>query len=163
MNPNDDWSPAAITVSGGWERHFVNNTFNDVDSGINVASPYGSAEVKNNIITNLSQGDGNHVHIGFGSVVHAPGTAMDHNLFFPIPRINLDGTKVLLTTAQMAMMKSIAKDPLFRNPSSGDFHIGTNSPASGSGEISPVYATFQNRYGVSILTDADANPRPQTT
>jgi hypothetical protein len=161
LDANDDWSPAGITVSGGYERHFVNNTFYDVDSGINVASPFGSVEVKNNVIVNLSQSAGNHVNIGFGSVVGV--STMDHNLFFPTPRINLDGTKYFLSTAQMAQMKSVAKDPLFRNPAALDFHIGSNSPAAASGEASNVYSTFQQRYGISILSDADGNPRPQAS
>ena len=154
VNPDDDESPAAIMASGGWERHFVNNTFNDVDSGINIASPFGLAEVKNNIITNLSQGNGNHVNIA-----NVEGAAMDHNLFFPIPRIKRNGTKELLTPAQMAEMKSIAKDPLFSNQAQGNFRIGLNSPAVGSGELSAVYNTFQQRYGISILVDADGRHR----
>jgi len=158
-NPNDDWSPAAITVSGGFERHFVNNTFNDVDSGINIASPVGSVEIKNNIITNLSQANGNHVNIGFGSVA----SAVDHDLFFPTPRVSYDSTKFFLTAAQMAAMKSIAADPQFKNPAAADFHIRASSPAAGSGEYSNVYTTFQNRYGVSLLFDADGTRRPQTT
>jgi len=157
--PNDGWSPAAITAAGGNERHFINNTFYDVDSGINVPSPFGFAEVKNNIIVNLSQPDGNHMNLEFGSVAGNPNTKFDHNLFFPSPRINLDGTKYLLTNAQMAMMKSINKDPLFRNAAAGDFHIAGNSPAVNTGEISPAYATFQQRYGFSILVDADGAPR----
>ena len=161
--PNDGWSPAAITAAGGNERHFINNTFYDVDSGINVPSPFGFAEVKNNVIVNLSQPDGNHMNLEFGTVAGNPNTKFDHNLFFPTPRINLNGTKYYLTAAQMAMMKSIAMDPLFRNPSASDFHIGANSPASATGESSNVYATFQNRYGFSILFDADGKPQPQTT
>ena len=159
VNPNEDMSPAAITVWGGWERHFVNNTFNDVDSGINLASPFGSVEIKNNIITNLSQTEGNHVNIGFGTVVNALASSMDHNLFFPNPRVRLDGTKYYLTAAQMALKKSINKDPLFPNPAQGKFQIGLNSPAVGSGELSAVYDTFQQRYQISILVDADGNRR----
>ena len=44
----------AIMMSGGNERHVINNTIYDVDSGVNIATPVGSLEVADNIIGNVT-------------------------------------------------------------------------------------------------------------
>ena len=42
-------------MSGGYERHIVNNTIYDVDSGVNIATPVGSLDVADNIIANVTR------------------------------------------------------------------------------------------------------------
>ncbi len=158
---DDPWSPAAILISGGSERHVVSNTFYNVDSGVNIPGAYGSVEVKNNIINNVTTSSGNHVNFAFASV--GSRSTMDHNLFYPSPRLGYDGSNYLLSGSQMSAMKSIAQDPQFRNAAAADFHIASTSPATAAGEVSPVYGLFQQRYGISIFVDADGTPRPQTT
>jgi hypothetical protein len=51
-------------------------------------------------------------------------------------------------------------DPLFVNPTAGDFRPGAGSPAIGAATPSSVYASFQGLYGVSITSDAAGAARP---
>src|SRR4029079_3833015 len=44
----------------------------------------------------------------------------------------------------------------------GDFHLQSTSPAIGAGGVNSAYATFQQRYGLSIAADLDGTPRPAT-
>ncbi len=45
-------------MSGGNERHVVNNTIYNVDSGVNIATPVGTLEIADNIIANVTHGAG---------------------------------------------------------------------------------------------------------
>jgi hypothetical protein len=57
-------------------------------------------------------------------------------------------------------VKSLSGDPQFIDAAGGDFHIAKTSPAVDNGELNNSYATFQQRYGLSIATDLDGNIRP---
>ena len=157
--PDDPWGPAGIMMAGGFNRHVVNNTIFDVDSGVNTPSPFGTLEITNNIISNVTPPSGFHVNVGFQSL--ASQTTFHHNLLYLDPRVAVDGTAYHLSAADLAALQSTGSNPLFANAAAHNFHISPNSPATASGQVSAVYGTFQQRYGLSILVDADGSPRPQ--
>ena len=49
---------------------------------------------------------------------------------------------------------------MFVTPESGDFHLAPGSPAIDAGVFDEVYATVFDRYGISIVVDADGFERP---
>src|SRR4029079_19164191 len=65
------------------------------------------------------------------------------------------------TAAQLTTWKSLTSDPQFVNPAGIDFHLRSTSPALAAGEVNTAYATFQQRYGISIAKDIEGTPRPQ--
>ena len=44
-DPSDSWAPSAIMMSGGYERHIINNTIYNTDSGVNISTPVGTLEI----------------------------------------------------------------------------------------------------------------------
>jgi hypothetical protein len=156
--PDDAWGPAGIIMTGGDERHFVNNTTYDVDSGVNIATSLGSLEVADNIIANVTQPRASHVLLGFQAL--AANTTVHHDVLFGDPRIEMGNGQVHLNNGQLATLRSIADDPQFVDVARGDFHVAATSPAANRGELNAVYGTFQQRYGLSIAVDADGKVRP---
>jgi hypothetical protein len=156
---NDAWGSSAIMMAGGNERHVVNNTIYDVDSGVNIATSVGSLEVADNIIANVTQPKASHVLLGFS--VLAANTTVHHDLLFGDPRLDTGGGQVHLNEGQLAVMRSIGDDPQFIDAAGGNLHIAPTSPAANRGELNGAYAVFQQRYGISIAVDADGNARPQ--
>ena len=146
-------------MAGGYERHVVNNTIYDVDSGVNIATSVGSLEVADNIIANVTQARASHVLLGFDAL--APNTTVHHDLLFGDPRLDMGGGQVHLNESQLATLRSIGDDPQFVDAARGDFHIARTSPAANGGELNGVYSTFEQRYGISIAVDADGNARPR--
>jgi hypothetical protein len=155
---DDSWGPAGVMMSGGNERHVVNNTIWDVDSGVNIATSVGTLDLSNNIIGNVTLAGASHMILGFEAL--AARTALHHNLFFGDARIDTGEGQVHLTASQLTQMQSTAADPRFVNAAGGDFHLQASSPAVGAGSLHAAYATFQQRYGVSIAVDLDGTPRP---
>jgi hypothetical protein len=152
------WGSAAIMMAGGYERYLLNNTIYDVDGGINSPSPFGSLDIVNNIIVNVTAPAGSHVNIEFPSL--ASHTRVHHNLFFPEPRVAWgDPSSVRLTDAQLAAAVIIAAPPGFVDPLKNDFHLRTDSPAVGRGAPHLVYAAYLKRYGVDIGSDIEGKPR----
>jgi hypothetical protein len=159
--PGDAWGPSAIMMVGGLERHVINNTIYDVDSGVNSPAPNGSLEIAGNIIANVTQPAAGHVMLGFNSL--ASTAAVHHNVLFGDPRMSWGSERLYLTAAQMTSMLSLSSDPRFVNAPAVDFHLQASSPAVGAaGAVNSVYATFQQRYGLSIATDIEGSPRPAT-
>jgi hypothetical protein len=156
----DAWGPSAIMMSGGYERHVVNNTIYDVDSGVNIATPVGSLDLVNNIIANVTLAGASHMILAYS--VLAASTALHHDLLFGDPRISTGGDQVHLTASQLAQVQSLSSNPQFVNAAAGDFHLLSTSPALGAGAVNGAYATFQQRYGLSIATDIEGSPRPAT-
>jgi hypothetical protein len=158
-SPDDAWGPSAIMTAGGNERHFVNNTIWNVDSGVNIATSVGSLELSDNIVGNITQPGASHMILGFSAL--AANTTWHNNLLSGDPRVDLGTGQIHLTDSVLAIGKSISGDPQFIDPSAGDFHVPITSPAMNSGEFNTVYGAFQQRYGVSIAFDADGRPRPR--
>jgi hypothetical protein len=155
----DAWGSSAIMLAGGYERHAINNTIYDVDSGINSPSPFGSLDIVNNIIVNVTPPAGAHVNVEFLSL--ASRTNIRHVLFFPEPRVNwVRQPTIRLTSAQLSAIDGVAAPPQFVDPAADDFHLGRTSPAGTGGELHRVYATYRQLYGIDITRDFDGMARP---
>jgi hypothetical protein len=159
-DPTDAWSPSGIMMSGGYERHIVNNTVYNVDSGVNIASPVGSLDVADNIIANVTQPQASHLLLNFSAL--AANTAFHNNILFGDPRIDYGNGQTHVSASLLAIAKSLDADPQFIDPTNRDFHVAASSPAANNGELNVAYATFQQRYGLNIAVDADGHARPQT-
>ncbi|MGH7484798.1 MAG: fibronectin type III domain-containing protein, partial [bacterium] len=152
------WGNAAIMLAGGIHRYVINNTIYDVDAGVNSPSTAGTLEIADNIISNVTAPAGNHIFIEMGSLADA--TNVHHDLLSGDPRLRWGGGPQTHPTAtQLAGVQSIVFDPMFVDPLQANFHIPTNSPAAGTGELNPVYDVFLRRYGFSITVDADGRSR----
>ncbi len=155
---NSGWGNAAIMLAGGIHRYVINNTIYDVDAGVNSPSPFGTLEIADNIISNVTAPGGNHIFIEMGSLADA--TNVHHDLLSGDPRLRWGGgAQTHPTATQLAGVQSIVFDPMFADPLQANFHIPTNSPAAGTGELNPVYDVFLRRYGFSITVDADGRSR----
>ncbi|HZP49307.1 MAG TPA: choice-of-anchor Q domain-containing protein [Vicinamibacterales bacterium] len=158
-NPQTSWSNAAIMLAGGVNRHVVNNTIYDVDAGINVPGTYGTLDVADNIIANVTDPESSHLFVEMTSL--AGNTKLSRCVLEGDPRIKVDATVYHFTAAQLATVASSDADPQFVDPAGGDLHLRPGSPAIDAGDVNAVYATFQDRYGIAILVDKDGVPRPQ--
>ncbi len=169
INNSESWSAGnphdsgAIVLRGGVERRVVNNTMWNVQAGLLSPSGAGSIAVVNNIFGARSTSEGRDLF--FERSALASASEMRNNLFGDSePRIQWgDGQVVDLAAFQAASGKgqnSQAADPVFVALESGDFHLAPGSPAVDAGTLDEVYATFFDRYGISIVFDADGLERP---
>jgi hypothetical protein len=157
-DPRNSWSPSAIMMAGGWERHIINNTIYNVDSGVNLSSPDGTVEIADNIITNITQPLASHVIMGFASI--AANALFRNNLLYPNARMDWgQGYQIFPTAAQLAQASSLSVDPQFVNVTTPDLHILISSPARNAAEMNASYGVFLGRYGVGIGTDFDGKAR----
>jgi hypothetical protein len=157
-NPYTGWAGGAMLMAGGLNRIVVGNTIWDVDAGINLPPGAGQVEIGDNIIGNVTVSGSNHVFVE-GSTM-ASVSSFHHNLLFGTPRMRWGGNQMFPSAAQLAAAASLSADPRLVNPAGEDFHLQASSPAIDRGETNPVYATFQQRYGISIQVDVDYTPRP---
>jgi hypothetical protein len=157
-NPSTAWSSAGIMVAGGANHRVISNTIYNVDAGINVPIGLASFEIADNIIGQVTVTAANHVFI------ENPGLAsrlsMHHNLFDGSPRGRIGGTQRAFTAAQLTSMYSISASPAFFDAARGNFRLQATSPARDRAEMNPVYASFQQRYGISIAIDPDRTAKP---
>jgi len=159
-DPTDAWSPSAVMMAGGYERHIVNNTIYNVDSGVNIASPVGSLDIADNIISTVTQPRASHVNLSFAAL--APNATFHHNVLFGDPRIDWGSGQAHVNASLLAAARSFDADPQFLDAPNRNFHVALSSPAANNGELNVAYATFQQRYGFSIAVDADGRARPKT-
>ena len=117
----DAWGSAAIMMAGGYDRHVVNNTIYDVDSGVNIATSVGALDLAGNIIANVTQPAASHLILGFGAL--ASKTRLHQNVLFGDPRIDLGDGQVHPTAGQLAKGQLLSSDPQFVNAEGGDFHL----------------------------------------
>jgi hypothetical protein len=161
-NPATAWSSAAIMLAGGQYARVVNNTIYNVDAGINVPFALSSLEVADNIIGQVTVSASNHVFVEDAGL--ASRLSLHHNLFEGTPRTKLAGAQKVLTAAQLAASWSLAGSPSFINAAAADYRLQSTSLAINRGEASnPVYASFQQRYGLSIAGDPYGTARPTGT
>ncbi len=135
---NNPYDTGGMVVRSGGQAVALNNTLRNVASnGINVL-PGQTLTVQNNLFA------------GMGSkTLYNEGTMnADHNMF-------QSGATFTGTTGGSSITTG---DPQF--VSATDPHLQGSSPAIDKGILAAAYATFQTRYGLSILVDRDGNPRP---
>ena len=157
-NPDSGWGPSAVMIAGGTETHVVNNTIYDVDSGVNIATPNTTLNIAGNIIANITMAQASHMLLDFRSL--AAQTTFTRNLLFGDARLDWGNGPTRPTASELTAWKSLVVDPQFVNTAASDFHLKSTSPALGAGDVNGVYATFQQRYGVSIAADIEGTPRP---
>ena len=159
-NPQTAWSNAGIMLAGGINHHVINNTLYDVDGGIHV--PEGTVshlDLTNNIVSTVTVAASSDVFIE--SDATAAAMMAQHNLYDGDPRMRLGGAaQQHLTAAQLNPSGSLSANPLFVNPAGANFRLQAASPALDAGVLDAAYATFQQRYGLSISKDADGTARP---
>lgn len=159
-NPETAWSGAAIRLSNEGTRYVIGNTIYDVDAGVN--TPTNSpVYIFDNIISNIAAAKGNHIFVEI-----AQAWDIKNCLFFQngTPAKIRIGTKVYSVPDLINEGKglgSITADPKFVNPTAGDFHINSDSPAVNSAVKRSVYETFRNLYGLDISKDVEKVERPQ--
>jgi hypothetical protein len=158
-NPSTAWSSAAIMLSGGRNARAINNTIYNVDAGINVTFELASFEVADNIIGGITVPAANHVFIENANL--ASRLSMHHNLFEGNPRARLGGSQRVFTAAELSAMYSLSASPAFFDAARGNFRLQSTSAARDRGEMNPVYASFQQRYGISIAVDPDRTAKPK--
>ncbi|HEY7173091.1 MAG TPA: right-handed parallel beta-helix repeat-containing protein [Vicinamibacterales bacterium] len=158
-NPGTSWSSSAIMLAGGIERHVINNSIYDVDAGINSPGAAGTLDIANNAIAKVVPGAGNHIFVELSNM--ASRTTLSHNVLEGDARMRLGDGQVHYNSSQLAVYASLNADPKFLNPANHDFHLSSNSPAIDAGQTAGVYATFQQRYGISIAKAPDGMARPQ--
>jgi len=148
--------------------YIINNTIYDSGNGFEVGSDSTAVHMANNIVAGLKSDDGK--HLWMDSDAYAESTAT-YNLFYQ------NGTDVdiswgtsewrdmnvaeFLTALPTEAHGCIEADPQFTGAGSNNFHLQSISPAIDNGELSDVYQTFYDLYGISISVDFDGNSRPQ--
>ncbi len=159
-NVQSAWSNAAIMLAGGVNQHVINNTIYDVDAGINVPQgPVTTLDIADNIISMVTVAAANDVFIESGAT--SANTLLQRNLFDGDARVSFGGDpQQHLTAAQLSPSGSLKANPMFVNPAGNDFRLQSSSPAIDAGALSAAYATFQQRYGLNIVNDADGTARP---
>ena len=158
-NPSTAWSSAAIMLSGGRNVRVINNTIYNVDAGINVTFELTSLEVADNIIGQITVAPANHVFIENANL--ASRLSMHHNLLEGNPRARLGGYQEFFSAAELAAASSLSASPAFFDAPGANFRLQSVSPARDRGEMNPVYASFQQRYGISIAIDPDRVVKPK--
>lgn len=162
-NPATAWSSAAFMLAGGLERHVVHNTIHDVDAGINVPSTSGFVRIVGNIVSLVTERDGNHVFVEEEWV--SGQSTMRHNLFQGRLRIQWGGSAVenLRDFADSKGHGAVGRsgEPLLADPAHERFDLLAGSAAVDAGAPDPVYETFRRAYGLTIERDAAGRPRPQ--
>jgi len=161
-DPTDSSQNGAAFVMWDYgEKWIINNTMYDCDGGIQQSnSP--PLHIINNILMNIKSTD--YAIMLYNSGM-ASSTEMHHNLIAGNFRIFWGGTTyTTLGSFQAGTGKGsgcLTSDPLFTNPTAGDFSLQTSSPAIDKGTISDVYATFKSLYGIDISKDINGTARPQ--
>ncbi len=164
-NVNTGWSPAAIMLAGGIDRHVINNTIYNADAGINIpSSNKGSLEIVNNIIYNATRA--NHIFLEPGSVADV---SIVHNniLFQPTAeaKIRWGGGQIenvadFETSFPLVSANNQEADPQLYDPTNDDYSLQMNSISIDAGTVSSVYQTFYDLYGIDIRRDRNAVVRP---
>ncbi len=167
-NDNSAWSPAAIMLAGGLNRHIINNTIYNADAGINVpATNAGYLEITNNIIYNTTRA--NHFFVEAG-LVTTNSFVYNNLLFQPTGDAKVRwGSSTIENVAQFETSHAAVSqnnqetNPLLINPISDNYNLQNTSPAIDTGSESNVYQMFFDLYGIDIRKDQNNTPRPVDT
>ena len=165
---NSPFQPAAIMYYGGLDKQkwAVNNTIDNVSSGLHDAATGTGSYFYNNIISNVYHDNG---YMLYTETTNR--TTTDYNLYYNATAGNMIrwgsvGTKYAdLATFQAAVAQeqnSVEADPVYTNQPANDYSLQVTSPTIDNGVVSTVYQTFYDLYGISIQKDIDNTVRPQT-
>ncbi len=164
----------AIGIWGSRERYVIGNTLYDNCAGV-LTPPVAAdslTEIRNNIISNISDDRGTDVTGGFHIV--AGGGALDQNIHIDnnlyydggtTSRIrwnNNNYTVAELRAATGQGDKDIAADPVFVGAESGDFRTKGGSPIINAGDatlINVLEEKFLSTFGTSIKSDFNGTMR----
>lgn len=144
FNPNTGYSEACIALWGGTNRHIVNNTCSNADSGVRSPSSEGTFLVANNIFSGIV-GAGHHLYRESGPPM--------------LSRRNLTDV-AMKQVGGGACTGCVVGNPSFNNAASHDYSLQASSAAIDAAAEEAVYATFQNLYGLDIRRDASGKARP---
>jgi uncharacterized repeat protein (TIGR01451 family) len=162
-----DGPQAAFEFRAEGPRVVVNNTFHDVDRGIDSQAASGSTlAIVDNIISNVhATGSPQNEAIIIENNTLAANTTVRNNLFSGTFRVTL-GPSQFTTAAAInngtTRTNNISGGPGFvsANPANlVDFALAASSPAVNAGIIDQAYQTFQTLYGLDIRRDIVHNPR----
>ena len=162
-NPSDKYNSGGMIVRGGTNHYIVNNTFYDVDAGINAPGDGRIFYLTNNIILRSEPNEYDFYTTGAVAIANS---MLNNNLLYNLSgvRIYWGGTTYTnINTFQTATGKgqnNLSVDPLFLNSAANDFRLQTLSPAENSGAADVAYTTFLTRYGIDIKKDIEGKPRP---
>lgn len=164
------WDEAGIMLNGASYRYIINNTIYNADAGINgpgMSDTY--YYIENNIISNITKSNGNHVFIEHALDKSILGNSNLYQTGVGSEKIKWGSDTYTLSQFQTSVRKGqrcTAKNPLFISPSSDDLRLQSESPARDAGLAdiqltSNVYDTFQTIYGLDIRKDIAGIRRPQ--
>lgn len=161
-NPDTAWSNAAIMLVGGATAHVVNNSIDNVDAGINCPASL-SLRIQNNIISNVTEPQGNHVFLEFAAA--AETSVMESTLLHQASggvRIKWASAAQDLAQFQASSRGAgcVSADPQFRDPASGDLRLVPTSAGVNAGTTPEAFRLFFERYGIDLNADAAGMPRP---
>jgi len=163
--PETAWSNAGMALVSVQNRYIIGNTIYNADAGINEVGN-GSFYMKNNIVGNITEPEGEHVCLENGDA--ASQSILDNNLFYQdgeLIRIRWGSAHVYdLSEFQSSIGKCLNcmnTNPLFADLNQNDFHLQAESPAVDRGVLEEVYQTFYELYGIDISVDFDGKTRPK--
>ncbi|MCR4275689.1 MAG: hypothetical protein NUV83_03000 [Candidatus Wolfebacteria bacterium] len=139
----------------------VNNTIDNTQHGYSEAGG-GVVNMANNIISNRS------LAAGYDQMIeNTTGNTLDYTLTSGNTKTRWGGgtyaTAAAFNSATGQGAHHWETNPLFMNTAGNDYRLTASSPAINNGVLAQVYATFQNRYGISIARDINGNIRPSGT
>jgi len=163
------WDPDS-GYSGGVGIHFrgnssggaINNTLDNIDTGIQLTVGNISYRLSNNIITNRTEPTGYDIRVANSAISNI--TDIDYTLFDTANSSRIYFNNSILDVAGLKSANECQHCPAETNPlfiSPSDYHLQALSPAHNSGNIEQVYTDFFNLYGIDIRRDLDNVFRPQ--
>jgi uncharacterized repeat protein (TIGR01451 family) len=158
---------AAFQFRAEGPRVVVNNTFHDVDRGIDSqAASASTLAIVDNILSNVhATGSSSNEAILVENSTLGNNTTVRNNLFAGAFRVTL-GNSQFTTVAALnngtTRTANISGGPGFVNPAPAalvDFALQATSPGVNAGIVDAAYTTFQTLYGIDIRKDIVRTPR----
>jgi hypothetical protein len=162
---NDSNSANAYISWSSRNVYMINNTFYDVDNGINSSIDNTSAFLfaYNNIISKVSDTG---YQLSIGGSDHMSNSIFENNLFYqPDGQVQIEWGSNTYTLDQFIAntgkgANCMEGDPLFVNQEELDFSLQSGSPAIDAGMEHDNYQLYETLYGLSIATDANGITKP---